>query len=236
MVRTFFLNGFIGLHTLFFCLLALPLALFDRTGEVIHSRIAVPWAKMILWVSSVRISVRGLENLVVTEPRIYLTNHQSFIDIFAILAGLPVHFKFLLKEELMRIPVLGFTMRRAQYIAIDRSNPRKAVKSMERAAERIRAGASVVVFPEGTRSEDGRLQPFKRGGFLLALKAGCNVVPVTIEGSNRIAPKGTLRIRPGRITLTIGEPISLVGYTRRNVEDLMDRVHRIMRSQMGEQK
>ena len=234
MVRTFLLNGFIGLHTLFFCVLALPLAVFDRNGKLVHSWIAVPWARVILWVCSVRVTVRGLENLNPGEPRIYLTNHQSFFDIFTLLASLPVHFKFLLKEELMRIPVLGFTMRRAQYISIDRSNPRKAVKSMNLAAERIRAGASVVVFPEGTRSEDGRLQPFKRGGFLLALKSGCKVVPVTIEGSNRVAPKGTLRIRPGRITMTIGEAIPLEGYTKRNVEELMDRVHQGMRVQMGE--
>jgi 1-acyl-sn-glycerol-3-phosphate acyltransferase len=127
-------------------------------------------------------------------------------------------------------------MRQARYIAIDRANPRKAVQSMNEAAERIKSGASVVVFPEGTRSEDGRLQPFKRGGFLLALKSGCDLVPVTIHGSNRVAPKGSLRIRPGRVTVIIGETVSLEGYGKRNVDELMERVHRAMRSQMGEQE
>ena len=234
MIRSIILNGFIGLHTLVFCTMALPLMLFDRTGRIIHRLIAVPWARIIVWVSGVRVDVLGIENLDARVPRIYLTNHQSFFDIFTLLASLPVDFKFLLKQELMRIPVLGFTMKRARYIAIDRSNPRKAVQSMNEAAGRIKAGASVVVFPEGTRSEDGRLQPFKRGGFLLALKAGCDVVPVTIYGSNRVAPKGSLRIRPGRITVTIGKPISLAGYSKKNADELMARAHETMRSQMGD--
>lgn len=233
MVRTILLNGFIGLHTLIFCALALPLGLFDRTGRRIHRWIAVPWARIIVRVCGVRVEVRGRKNADHRVPRIYLTNHQSFFDIFVLLAGLPVDFKFVLKQELMRIPVLGFTMKRARYIAIDRANPRKAVQSMNEAAERIRAGVSVVVFPEGTRSADGRLQPFKRGGFLLALKSGCPVVPVTIEGTHRIAPKGGLRILPGRVVLTIGEPVPLEGYGKKNVDALMDRVHQAMSGQMG---
>ena len=236
MLRTYLLNGFIGLHTLVFCTLALPLALCDRSGRLIHRWIAVPWARIIVWVCGVRVNVLGRENVDPGRPRIYLTNHQSFFDIFVILAALPVDFKFVLKQELMRIPVLGFTMRQARYIAIDRENPRKAVRSMNEAAERIKSGASVVVFPEGTRSEDGRLQTFKRGGFLLALKSGCELVPVTIRGSSRVAPKGSLRIRPGRVTVTMGEAVSLEGYGKKNVDELMERVHRVMRSQMGEQE
>ncbi|MFO7785862.1 MAG: lysophospholipid acyltransferase family protein [Thermodesulfobacteriota bacterium] len=236
MMRAILLNGFIGLHTLVFCALAMPLMLFDRTGRIIHRMIAVPWARIIVRACGVRVDVLGQENIDTRVPRIYLTNHQSFFDIFTLLASLPVDFKFLLKQELMRIPVLGFTMKRARYIAIDRSNPRKAVQSMNEAAERIKAGTSVVVFPEGTRSEDGRLQSFKRGGFLLALKSGCELVPVTIDGSNRVAPKGSLRIRPGRISMTIGKPISLDGYSKKNVDELMARAHDAMRSQMGDRK
>lgn len=228
------LNGFIALHTLLFCVLALPLAAIDRTGRLVHSWIAVPWARVILKVCGVRVEVKGLENIDPLRPRIYMTNHQSIFDIFTLLARLPVHFKFVLKQELMRIPVLGFTMKRARYIAIDRANPRKAVKSMNEAAERIRAGASVVVFPEGTRSEDGRLQSFKRGGFLLALKSGCDIVPVTVQGSRRIAAKKSLRIRSGTVTLTIGEPIPVKEYSKRNVNELMERVHIAMQNQLGE--
>lgn len=235
MIRSIFLNGFIGLATLMFCFMALPLMLFDRTGRMIHRLIAVPWGRTVLRVCNVRVDVVGKENLESETPRIYLTNHQSFFDIFALLAHLGVDFKFVLKQELMRIPVFGFTMRNARYIAIDRSNPRKAIQSMNEAAEKIKTGTSVVVFPEGTRSEDGRLLPFKKGGFILALKSGCELVPVTISGSNRIAFKGSLRINPGRIIMTIGKPISLKGYGKHNVEELMSRTHDAMRSQMGEE-
>lgn len=233
-MRTVLLNGFIAMNTLLFCAMALPLAGIDRTGRLIHSWIAVPWARVILRVCGVRVDVKGLKDVDPLRPRIYMTNHQSFFDIFILLARLPVHFKFVLKQELMRIPVLGFAMKQARYIAIDRANPRQAVKSMNEAAERIRAGASVVVFPEGTRSEEGRLQSFKRGGFLLALKSGCDVVPVTVQGSHRIAPKGSLRMRPGRVTLTIGQPISVEGYGKKSVNELMERVHAAMQRNLGE--
>jgi 1-acyl-sn-glycerol-3-phosphate acyltransferase len=234
MIKSFFINAFIVFHTLFFCTIALPIAVFDPTGIRVHSYIAVPWAKVILWISGVRVDVHGIENIDPARPRIYLVNHQSFFDIFVLLAKLKVHFKFLLKHELMRIPIFGFTMRRARYISIDRENPRKAIQSMNEAAERIKAGASVVVFPEGTRSLDGGLQPFKRGGFHLALKAGCDVVPVTLEGSHKIAKKGSLRINPTNVTMTIGEAIPLKGYNKKNMAEIMTRVHGVMRSQLGQ--
>jgi len=234
MIRSLFLNIFIGLVTLFFCAIAMPLALFDKEGRLIHTYIAAPWGRIILWACGVKVDVRGGEKLDPAEPRVFLVNHQSFFDIFILLAHLRTHFKFVLKQELMRIPVLGFTMKQARYISIDRDNPRKAVKSMNEAAERIKDGASIVVFPEGTRSLDGRLQAFKRGGFLLALKAGSLVVPVTIHGSTRIAPKGSRRIHPTTVGMTVGEAVSLKGYTRKNINDFMTRMHELMRVQLGE--
>jgi 1-acyl-sn-glycerol-3-phosphate acyltransferase len=139
-----------------------------------------------------------------------------------------VDFKFLLKQELMRIPLFGFAMKRAGYIGIERNEPRKAVKSMQKAAERIRNGASVLIFPEGTRSVDGGLQEFKRGGFKLALKSGCAVVPVIIKGSMHILPKGRFRINRGRFSLTVGKPIPVVDYSTRDIETLMMRVREEM--------
>jgi 1-acyl-sn-glycerol-3-phosphate acyltransferase len=161
-----------------------------------------------------------------------MTNHQSSLDIFALLAHLPVDFKFIMKQELMRIPLLGAAMKKAHYIAIKRDEPRKAVEGMNTAIERIKNGASVVIFPEGTRSPDGRLQPFKRGGFNLALKSGCDIVPISINGSHRITPKGSLKINRGSFDLTIGEPISIKEYRRRNITELMDKVGDAVHSQM----
>ncbi len=234
MLRFFCLNAFIAIHSIIFCLWAIILSLFDKTGRLSHFYAAVPWAKTILWVCGARVRVSGQENVDRHEPRIYLSNHQSYFDIFTLLAHLPADFKFILKQELMKIPLFGFAMRRARYIAIDREEPRKAVKSINEAARKIKEGASMLIFPEGTRSEDGRLQPFKTGGFRLALKAGCDVVPVAITNSRNIVPKGSLRINKGIIDMNIGPPISVTDYTRKDMDKLMARVREAILSQMGE--
>jgi 1-acyl-sn-glycerol-3-phosphate acyltransferase len=236
MIRAALLNTFIGLYSLLLCLAAIPVSVFDRTGRLTHSWFAVPWAKGILRASGVRAELRGKENADPGAARIYVCNHQSFFDIFVLLSTLPVNFKFVLKQELMKIPILGFTMKRARYIAIDRSNPRSAARSMNLAVERIKEGASLVVFPEGTRSEDGRLQPFKKGGFLLSLKSGCPLVPVTISGTNRIAAKGSLCIRPGKVTVTIGEAVPVEGYNKRNLNELVELIWGVMARQMVEEE
>jgi 1-acyl-sn-glycerol-3-phosphate acyltransferase len=161
-----------------------------------------------------------------------MTNHQSYFDIFALLANLPVDFKFVLKQELMKIPLLGFSMRRAGYIGIEREDPRKAIQSINKAVEKIKNGASVLIFPEGTRSIDGRIQAFKKGGFNLALRSDCDIVPVTISGSHHIVQKGSLKINKGSFRMHIGKPISVKGYDKRNVTQLMEKVRDAMLSQV----
>lgn len=228
MLRFIGLNGLIILHTILFCLWAALLTLFGCGSRVIHFYVAKPWARVILWLSRVKVLPRGCEHVDDRIPRIYMTNHQSYFDILGLLAYLPVDFKFLMKQELMKIPLFGFAMKRAGYIGIERNDPRKAVKSMQCAAERIRNGVSVLIFPEGTRSEDGRLQDFKRGGFKLALKSRCDIIPVVIQGSSHIMPKGSFTIRRGQFTLSIGKPILVADYSARDIEALMDRVREEM--------
>ena len=235
MIRFLALNAFIAAHTIFFCIWASLLALFGAKGDRIHSFVAVPWAKAILWVCGIRVTAEGAEGVEADIPRIYMTNHQSYFDIFALLARLPVNFKFILKQELMGIPFLGKAMRRAGYIGIVREDPRRAVKSMQDAAEKIRNGASVLIFPEGTRSRDGLLQEFKRGGFNLALRSGCDIVPVTIRNSHKIVPKGSLKINRGSFDIHFGKPIPVKGYSRKNISGLMDRVRAAMLNRMEEE-
>ena len=141
-------------------------------------------------------------------------------------------FKFLLKQELMKIPLLGWAMKGAEYIAIDRENPRKALQSMNEAARRIKEGASVLIFPEGTRSVDGQLQPFKKGGFRLALKAGCDLVPIGIIDSCRIVSKGSLTVQRGNVSMNIGEPVFAGEYSKRNMDELMARLWENMKDLM----
>lgn len=229
MVRFLLLNSFIAVHSIFLSLFALLISIFDRDGgNKVHRYVAVPWAKMILWVCGVKVLVLGKENLNPEVPRIYLSNHQSYFDIFVLLAHLPVNFKFVLKKELMRLPVFGISMRKAGYIGIDRDDPRKALQGMKEAAERIKAGASVLVFPEGTRSPDGVLQPFKPGAFHIALKSQCDVVPLAITGSRFIVPKGSLRVQRGTITLHLGRPIPFRSHSKKDMPILMEQVREAM--------
>ena len=235
MIRFICLNAFIAIYTIILCLWCFLLAIFDRNGRIIHFYGGVPWAKGILWVCGVKVMVKGLANVNRSIPRIYMTNHQSYFDILAVLACLPVDFKFILKRELMKIPILGFTMKRARYIPIDRENPRKAIKSMNEAAEKIKNGSSVLIFPEGTRSIDGQIQPFKPGGFHLALKSGCDIIPITIVNSRKIVPKGSLRIEKGSFTMNIHNPIPVKGYSRKDMDQLMNLVRETMINQMNEE-
>ena len=207
---------------------------FQRSKYTVHRYCAVPWAKVILKVCGVKVNVDGLENIERAEPRIYMSNHQSYFDIFALLGGLPGDFKFLLKQELMKIPLLGITMRRAGYISIDREDARKAIISMNSAAEKIKSGSSVLIFPEGTRSGDGMVGSFKKGGFHLALKSGCDIVPVAIVNSKRIVPKGSLRINRGTIDMNIGIPIPVKDYSKKDINKLIERTREAVISNMAE--
>jgi 1-acyl-sn-glycerol-3-phosphate acyltransferase len=162
-----------------------------------------------------------------------MANHTSYFDIFALLSTLPVDFKFIVKQELMRIPIFGAAMRRAGYIGIERNDPRKALKSMHDAADRIKNGASVLIFPEGTRSEDGCLQPFKPGGFHLALRSGCDIVPIAITGSREIVPKRSLRVQKGTIQVVVGREISVKGQTKKNMGRVMEQVRNAMAEQLS---
>jgi 1-acyl-sn-glycerol-3-phosphate acyltransferase len=233
MVRSALLNGFIAIHTIVFCVWGLILSLFDRSGRLVHTGCAVPWAKAILYVCGIKVTVEGVRPVEDHAPRIYLTNHQSAFDVFVLLASLPVHFKFILKEELMKIPLFGATMRSAGYIGIARDDARSALKSMHQAADKIRKGASVVIFPEGTRSVDGRIQAFMPGAFHLALRSGCDIVPITIDGSYRIMSKGSLRISKVACTMKIGRPIPVKGYAKKEMGRLVEEVRETMIRQMS---
>ena len=148
-------------------------------------------------------------------------NHQGNFDIHALTVAIPRRFAWVAKEELFRIPLFGPAMRRAGYIPLDRSDGRKALKSMRLAAERIAAGTSVVIFPEGTRTKDGALLPFKRGAFMLAARAGVPIVPFTINGSMERNPRNRLELHPGTISVSFQAPVAVAGVPE---GELMERV------------
>lgn len=234
MIRFLYLNTFIFIHTVIMSLWGIIISPLNRNGSLVHRYCAVPWAKAILKVCGVKLKVDGLENIKRAGPYIYMSNHQSYFDIFALLGGLPVDFKFLLKQELMKIPLMGITMRRAGYISIDRGDARKAIKSVNSAAEKVRAGSSVLIFPEGTRSEDGRIGTFKKGGFHIALKSGCDIVPVAIVNCQRIVQKGNPRINRGTIDMNIGRPIPVKDYSKKDINKLIERTRESVIRSMAE--
>ena len=190
--------------------------------------IARIWAKILLMLSSTRVEVVGAENVLVGKPQIFMSNHQSDFDILVVLGFVPGQFRWIAKKELFKIPIFGGAMRNAGYIEIDRQNHEKALKSLDIAAQKIREGKSVMTFPEGTRSKDGVIKPFKQGMFHLAIKAGVPIVPVCIIGAGAIMPKRSLRINPGKVTMIIGKPIDVTGYTVEDRAQLIERVRNVI--------
>ena len=159
-----------------------------------------------------------------------MANHQSGFDILIVLAYLDTYFAWIAKQELFNIPVFGNALAKTGSIAIDRKNFVRAMRSIHDAARRIREGKSVMTFPEGTRSMDGQIHPFKKGVFHLALQAGVPIVPVTIIGSGEIMPTKSLRVHPGKVILVIDKPIDVTGYTEETVDELLNRVYDVVAS------
>ena len=192
--------------TMYYSIAAILSVLVDRTGALYHS-IARKWANILLKVFRVKVRVTGLENLVKGRSYVYVSNHASMFDIPAIVGTLPDEIRIVFKKELSYVPIWGWSLAVGHYISIDRFSVKDAMKSLDAAAQKIREGASVLLFAEGTRTRTGKLQPFKRGAFSLAAKSGIPVVPLTVNNSFNILPKGSLKIRPADIELVVDKPI-----------------------------
>ena len=180
------------------------------------------WGRIIAWLSGVRVQFSGTGHLDHGQPYIFAANHQSQFDIFVLQGYFDFDFRWLAKLELFKVPVFGYAMRLAGYVPVDRTNGRRAVKSLDEAAARIAGGTSVIIFPEGTRSSDGSLLKFKSGAMVLAIKAGVPVVPVAIIGTHGVLPKGKLLARPGQVRIRVGKPIETKGYTLKQKQELAD--------------
>ncbi len=181
--------------------------------------------------SGARLTVQGRHNVDPLRPTVYVSNHQSTADIPALLAALPVNIRFVAKEQLRWVPIIGWFLWLAGHIMVDRSNTRRAIASLDAASKKIRSGTSIIAFPEGTRSPDARILPFKKGPFALALQAGVSICPVTVEGSAKVMPKNSWKIRPGQIAVKIGEPIDASQYSQQDRETLMRQVRDVIISQ-----
>jgi 1-acyl-sn-glycerol-3-phosphate acyltransferase len=196
-----------------------------RVPDRLYDRIPRIWAGWILRRSRVTIHALGLANVAIGRPQILLSNHESHYDVLALACLIPKRYRFVGKQELTRVPLWGRAWLASGHIAIDRGNTQRAVESLDRAGRMIREdGSSIIIFPEGTRNEGSGLLPFKKGGFMLALHTGVDIVPVAISGTREILPRGRWRLRPGRIIVRFGQPIATAGHTVDRRDELMARV------------
>ena len=235
MFRSLFFFCSLFFLTVFFGLSAILAALLIPGGNLAHW-VGRMWARSILFTSGVRVQVDGLHRIDPHQAYVFAANHQSQFDIFVLLAHLPIQFRWLAKKELFRIPILGLAMKGAGYISIDRNDRKAAFKSIDLAAARVRDGTSIVIFPEGTRSLDGRLKYFKKGGFHLAIKAKRPIVPVSISGTFSILPKKGFKITPKKARVYIGGPIPTDGVTANDRDWLISEVRRRIQEHLSSEE
>jgi 1-acyl-sn-glycerol-3-phosphate acyltransferase len=220
-------------ETIVLSIVAVLSALWDRSGETVF-KIAQFWSRLVLGVPGVKLKVEQRTPLDPKRSYVFMGNHASMIDIWAVFIGAPVSFRFIAKKQLARIPLFGWAMWAGRFIFIDRQNAAAARRSIDEAARRIKAGQSVVIFPEGTRTRDGRLRPFKKGGFHLAIDSGADIVPMAIHGSRALMPRGAMLLRPGVVRLELGEPIPTAGLGAADRDRMLRLVRERIAAMLGE--
>jgi 1-acyl-sn-glycerol-3-phosphate acyltransferase len=208
-LRAYFVTApLIILGTIAFGLVNVIVSLFETSGRR-QIAVARVWARFLLWGSGVRVKVEGLEKIAPQGSYVFVSNHLSYMDTPVVLANIPVQFRFLAKSGLFKIPLLGTHLARAGHIPVPRDDARAAVKTMNMAAQVMRQhGASLLIFPEGGRSQTGELAAFKEGAAYIAIRAGLPLVPIALTGTREVLPFGSAHVRSGPVTMRIGEPIA----------------------------
>jgi 1-acyl-sn-glycerol-3-phosphate acyltransferase len=219
-----FSTPLIALSTIVMWMGSFLASLVDRSGNSSH-RVARVWGKMLLAVSCIRVSVAGLEKLDPGGSYVFVANHSSYMDIPAILSRFPQQFRFFAKQGLYRIPFLGWHLKWAGHLPVDRSNARHRLQSMNEGARAIaQRHVSMLLFPEGGRSAHG-LREFKEGAAYMAIKAGAPLVPVAILGMRELLPMGSIHIRAGKVLVRVGCPIPTAGLRAADRMALTERLH-----------
>jgi 1-acyl-sn-glycerol-3-phosphate acyltransferase len=222
----FFLIPAIGVYTIVLGTLSLASSLFDGRGHFAHG-CARLWSWLILATTGVSVELSGLERLEPGKTYIFVSNHQSIYDIPVVFASLPYQLRIIAKESLGHFPFLGWHLRRTGHLLVDRRNPDRS-GILKRWKALVGQGLSLIIFPEGTRSRDGRVGIFKAGSFLLAIEAGLPVVPLSVDGTRRVMRKGQLMTCPGHATLVVHSPIETTGLGVGDARELASRVRGIV--------
>lgn len=222
MIRVLWLALWAGVATIFLAVPIITAGLLSRTGNLAFS-LSKLWAYTMLAVSFVRTEIKNRYRIEPETSYIIISNHQSFFDILALVTSLGIQYRWFIKKEILKVPLFGYGLYASRNIFIDRSNTARAIESINRGIDRLPKGVSIMVFAEGTRSPDGRIHEFKKGGFVTAVRRNIPILPVTVNGSRRVMPKGSLAFKPGKIQVVIGDPIDTGGYSNETVDQLMDK-------------
>lgn len=222
--------GLVVIWTIFWTTLALMIHLVTRSHDLPLALARRPWAPGALRLMGARLAVQGAGELDLSQSYLFVANHTSQLDIPVLFGALPVALRFLAKEELRRIPLVSQFITAMGMVFVDRSDSEAARRSIERLAESLAGGMSLMAFPEGTRSRDGGMGEFKTGAFVAAIKSGVPVVPLHIDGAAAILPAGTVEVNPGRVVVTVGEPVPSQHLTLEDRRQLAD----LVRSRMME--
>jgi 1-acyl-sn-glycerol-3-phosphate acyltransferase len=221
----FFLIPAISLYTMVLGTISVLSTIVDPSGDFGH-RCARAWSRLILWTTGVKVSVGGLERLDPARSYVFAANHQSIYDIPIVFAALPFQLRIIAKESLGRIPFVGWHLQRTGHVLVDRA--KAGAGTVKRMARLVAKGHSLIVFPEGTRSIDGAVAPFKGGSFVIALDAALPIVPITIVGSRAVMLKGEMMVRPGSVTLVVHDPIETASVPRKEVREFASAVRDVV--------
>ena len=227
----FFLIPVIGIYTIVLGTVSILSSLFDRSGDAGH-RCARAWSRLILKTTGVRATVTGAERLDPAKSYVLASNHQSIYDIPILFATLPLQLRIVAKASLGSFPFLGWHLQRTGHLLVNRKNPGADI--VEKMRRLVGEAHSLIVFPEGTRSVNGRVGRFKKGSFLVAIGAGLPIVPVSVAGSRQVMKKGRLMVQPGDVRVTVHEPIPSAGMDREHVMQLATQVRDIVRRDVDE--
>lgn len=212
---------FLIFNTLVLGIIVIIVSPFDPEGNFVHY-IGRFWSLFNLSLSGTRVKITGKEKIDTRRPYIVMSNHQSHFDVWALIGKLPLQIRWVVKKEIRSIPVFGYALERMGHIYIDRQDRANAYSGLNTAARKIKDGTSVIIFPEGTRSKDGRLLKFRLGGAALALRAGVSILPVTVNGGRFVLRRGTLDLLPGKMEIIIGDAINPEQYDENSGRELMD--------------